>query len=96
MGMQDNSPPPHCGGGNGVDGVTGAFAAAFSWASRALLSFSFKEKIATDRARFIKLCFTLVFFAANSSAAKIGQKKLMFLLGFTNMKNFDFKHFLSI
>lgn len=68
IGMQLSSPPPHCGGGGGgAVGVTGL--AAFSAASRALRSFNFSEKIATERARFIKLCFTRVFFAANSSAA---------------------------
>lgn len=68
MGMHDNSPPPHCGGGSGAVGVTAGFAAAFS-ASLARRSFNFNENIATERARFIKLCLTLVFFAASSSAA---------------------------
>lgn len=68
IGIHDSSPPPHCGGGRGAVGVT-ADLFAFSCASRALLSFSFSENIATDLARFIRLCFTRVFFAASSSAA---------------------------
>lgn len=44
-----------------------AACAAFS-ASRCRLSFSFNEKMATDRARFTKLCFNLDFLAANSAA----------------------------
>lgn len=78
IGMHDNSPPPHCGGGNGVEGVTGPLA-AFSCASLALRSFSFNEKIATDLARFIRLCFTRVFFAASSSAAKTDYQSFAFL-----------------
>lgn len=41
--------------------------AAFS-ASRCRLSFSFNEKMATDLARFTRLCFILDFLAANSAA----------------------------
>lgn len=37
-------------------------------ASRARRSFNFKENIATDLARLIRLCLTRVFFAANSAA----------------------------
>lgn len=43
--------------------------ACFS-ASRARRSFSFNENIATDLARLIRLCFTRVFFAANSAVAE--------------------------
>lgn len=69
MGIHDSSPPPHCGGGSGeaATGVTDLL--AFSKASRARLSFNFKENIATDLALFMRLCFTLVFFEAASSAA---------------------------
>lgn len=69
IGIKDNSPPPHCGGGKGAVGVTGGLL-AFSCASLARLSFNFNENIATERALFIKLCLTRVFLAANSSAAK--------------------------
>lgn len=70
MGISESSPPPHWGGGRGAVGVTGGLL-AFSCASLARRSFSLSEKMATERARFIRLCFTLVFFAANSSAAAI-------------------------
>lgn len=43
--------------------------ACFS-ASRARLSFSFKENIATDRARLMRLCLTRDFFAASSAAIR--------------------------
>lgn len=66
--MQDNSPPPHCGGGRTCVGDFSCLA-ALSWASLALRSFSFREKIATDLALFMRLCLTLVFLAASSSAA---------------------------
>lgn len=44
-----------------------AACAAFS-ASRCRLSFSFNEKMATDLARFTRLCFNRDFLAANSAA----------------------------
>lgn len=50
--------------------------ACFS-ASRARLSFSFNEKMATDRALLMRLCFTRDFFAANSAAIELIQAKLL-------------------
>lgn len=54
--------------------------ACFS-ASRARLSLSFNENIATERARLMRLCFTRDFLAASSAAVKNKGQKLVVFFG---------------
>lgn len=63
MGINDSSPP-----GGGAGSASLASWAAFS-ARFARCSFNFRENIATERARFTRLCFSRDFLAASSAAA---------------------------
>lgn len=63
--MHDNSPPTQdCGC---CHRASRSASLAFTSASLARRSFSFRENIATERARFIRLCLTRVFLASRSS-----------------------------
>lgn len=68
IGINESSPPGGCGGSIAL-ACSAAFSACFS-ASRARLSFSFNENIATERARFTRLCLMRDFLAAASAAER--------------------------